>query len=53
MDLKANNYKTEVINVISMLKSIKEYLKMMKRGLKKKTIELLAMKNRIHGMKIH
>lgn len=55
MDLKARDYKTEITNVINMLRSVKENLKMMMReteDVKKKTTELLAMKNIIYKMKI-
>lgn len=55
MDLQARDYKTEITNVINMLRSVKENLKMMMReteDVKKKTTELLAMKNIIYKMKI-
>ena len=48
MDLQASDYKTEITNVINMLRSVKESLKMMMtetEDVKKKTTELLAMKN--------
>lgn len=54
MDLQARDYKTEITNVINMLRSVKENLKMMREteDVKKKTTELLAMKNIIYKMKI-
>lgn len=53
MEVQAKDYSTEIANLINILRSVKENLKMMKGETEDKKIELLAITNRIYEVKIH